>query len=130
MAVQVLPFPASPKAAAASGMQAGSDMHCRFEARRLGAFILGPRPQVKILQIAWLEKQQHIVSFLDEYYELHKTLPRGRHDLGATETHGLRLGVLDFDRVRGQMQQTLPRESGRWRRWRQLKAFLVRKQAD
>ena len=124
MTLRVLPFPVSPKKAAVSGMQPGSEMHCRFEARRLTAFLLGPRPRVKILQIAWLDKRRHLDRFLDDYYAAHKCLPRGRHDLGVTENHGLWIGVLDFDRIRAQLRLALRREQQRTRRWSNLGAVL------
>ncbi len=101
-------------------------MHCRFEARRLVAFLLGPPPRVKILQIAWTDKKRHIDRFLNDYYDRHKCLPSGRHDLGVTAAHGLRIGVLDFDRIRAQMRMTLRREQERARRWRRLNAVFDR----
>ena len=99
-------------------------MHGRFEARRLIGFLLGPRPRVKILQIAWLDKKRHIELFLNDYYARHKRLPDGRHDLGVTEGHGLRVGMLDFGLMRGQLRQTLRREQLRARRWQKLSAVF------
>ncbi len=122
MAPRVLPFPLSPQPRAARCPQPRSDMHCRFEARRLTAFVLGPCPRIKILRIAWLDKKGHLERFLNDHYASHKCLPRGRHDLGVTENHGLRIGVLDFDRVRAQMRQALRREQQRSRRWSRLGA--------
>ena len=124
MRPRVLSFPAQPKAATAKPAQAAAPMHCRFEARRLSAFVLGPRPRVRILQIAWLEKEQHISRFLQDYYAEHGCLPRGRHDLGATAAHGLRIGVLDFGRMREQMRQSLRPGPGRRWRWQNVMAFF------
>ena len=127
MSLQVLPFPIKPRPPREVDEPATElSMHDRFEARRLVAFLLGPPPRVKILLVAWLDKKMHIDRFLDDYYALHRCLPSGRHNLGRTETHGLRIGVIDFDRMRTQMRLALRREQRRSRRWRRLGAALTK----
>ena len=115
MTSRVLPFPVPPATSAAGGLQPGGEMHCRIEARRLAAFVLGPRPRVKILQIAWFDKKSRIDRFLNDFYAAHKCLPRGRHDLGVSENHGLSIGEIDFDRIRAQTHEALRRERSRAR---------------
>ena len=99
-------------------------MHLRFEARRLAEFLLGARPPVKILQIAWLEKQRHILTYLNDYYRRHKALPLGRHNLGKTADLGLIVGVIDFGRARQQMRQLMRCQRRRQARLRRLRAIV------
>ena len=115
MVMRVLPFPLTPKAGATAPAGDEVAMHQRFEARRLAAFVLGPRPLIKILQVAWLDKQRHINAFLNDYYTRHKTLPDGCHNLGNTAELGLRVGVVDFGRARTQMHRAL-KDEGRDKR--------------
>ena len=86
--------------------------------------VAGRFPQVKILQIAWHDKRQHVRRFLLDYYAKYRCLPSGRHDLGRTGVHHLSMGIIDFDRVRRKIQIEIDyrRQAGARRRNRILSA--------
>ncbi len=75
-------------------------MHPRFEINLTVNQIMGERPDVRILQIAWYDKRRHLGHFLRDYHARFGALPRGCHDLGQTQGFGLVVGVIDFDQVR------------------------------
>ena len=88
-------------------------MHPRFEINLIAQEILGPKPGVKILTIAWCQKHRHIHQFLETYYRRHQSLPTGSEDLGTTEGMGLSIGVVDFDAVRVRVDAELQRKERR-----------------
>ena len=91
-------------------------MHCRFEVNFIVNRITGRRPTVRILEIAWQDKREHIREFLLDYYARHQCLPMGSHDLGSTPAFRLSVGIIDFGEVRHRVREDL--EGGRrgWRR--------------
>ena len=88
-------------------------MHYRFEINLIANEILGPEPRVRILRIAWQDKQRHIHRFLEEYYHAHKSLPHGSVDLGSTSGIGLSIGTVDFDAVQARVAVELQRKERR-----------------
>ncbi len=96
-----------------AGRAVASDvaMHPRFEINLIVNQVIGERPEVRILQIAWYDKRRHLRHFLSNYHTRFGALPRGCHDLGETEGLGLGVGVIDFDRVRSSVEQDLRRKA-------------------
>ena len=95
-------------------------MHFRFEINFIVDEITGPAPVVRILEIAWLEKRHYIREYLLDYHARYRQLPQALHDLGSTPGHHLRVGVVDFDRVRVRIRERLDRRNrgkSRWARW-------------
>ncbi len=90
---------------------AGIAMHPRFEINLFVNQVMGERPDVRILQIAWYDKRRHLRQFLCHYRDRFGELPRGCHDLGQTRSLGLGVGVIDFDRVRRAVDSDLRRKS-------------------
>ncbi len=88
-------------------------MHFRFEINLITNEILGPEPGIRILDIAWYDKQQHIHRYLEDYYREHRELPSGMHDLGTTEENHLGIGMIDFDAVREHVSLELSRKERR-----------------
>ena len=84
-------------------------MHCRFEINFLVDRIVGRRPPVRILEIGWQDKRQHIRRFLLDYYARRRRLPLGRHDLGLTAEHHLTVGVINFSAVRRELRDKIER---------------------
>lgn len=100
MNAQVLPFPLRRRDRNGEPGEAGAKMHARFEMLWLIDAIVGARPEVRILQIAWYEKRRQVAGFVRACHARHAMLPRGCHDLGVTADHGLRVGRVDFDAAR------------------------------
>ena len=99
-------------------------MHCRFEINFVVERIIGRRPVVRILEIAWQDKREHIGHFLRDYYARHHRLPSGRHDLGRSPAFGLVVGTIDFGEVRRLVREDC---QGRPRGWpRRLLSALLR----
>ncbi len=95
-----------------AGISAADEaMHPRFEINLLVNQVIGEMPEVRILQIAWYDKRRHLRRFLSHYHARFGSLPRGCHDLGQTESFGLGVGVIDFDRVRAAIERELRRKS-------------------
>ena len=90
---------------------AGVAMHPRFEINLMVNQVIGERPEVRILQIAWYDKRRHLRQFLYHYHARFGALPRGCHDLGETQSFGLGVGVIDFDRVRQSVERDLGRKA-------------------
>ena len=88
-------------------------MHYRFEINLIANEILGPEPRVRILSIAWSDKQRYIHQFLEDYHRNHKALPSGSLDMGSTNSIGLSIGVVDFDAVRARVGAELQRKERR-----------------
>ena len=82
-------------------------MHPRFEINLIVNRIMGERPDVRILQVAWYDKRRHLRHFLGDYHARFGALPRGCHDLGQTRGFGLIVGVIDFDQVRASVEREL-----------------------
>lgn len=102
---------------------AAGEMHYRFEIRRLSLFIVGRRPEVSILRIAWEDRVEHLQHWLETYYRRHHALPRGCHAPGPTPRHRLAFGVVDFGTARDRLArehelrrryERLPRWCSRW----------------
>ncbi len=104
--------------------QAPVPMHGRFEINFIVNRITGRRPPVRILEIAWQDKREHIRRFLLDYLARYRRLPVGRHDLGCTTNFRLAVGVIDFDAVRRRVRDDLERRQSGWRR-RLLSIFFA-----
>ena len=109
--MQPTSLPSATGAARQTAAAPGGAMHPRFEIKLLVNEILGERPEVRILQIAWYDKRRHLWQFLSHYHARFGRLPRGCHDLGETRGLGLGVGVIDFDRVRSAVERDLRRKS-------------------
>ena len=105
--------------------QPAAPMHGRFEINYIVNWITGRRPQVRILEIAWQDKREHIRGFLLDFLARHRRLPTGRHDLGCTPTFRLSVGVIDFDVVRQELHDDLEHRRRGWRH-RILSIFLTK----
>ncbi len=90
---------------------AGFAMHPRFEINLFVNQVMGERPDVRILQIAWHDKRRHLRQFLYHYHDRFGEMPRGCHDLGETRSLGLGVGVIDFDQVRSSVERDLRRKA-------------------
>lgn len=104
-------------AGAAPDRRLALPMHCRFEVNFIVDRILGGRPKVRILVIAWQDKREHIRRFLLDYYARYHRLPMGRHDLGSTPNFRLEVGFIDFGEVRREIRHDLQHRHRGWRRW-------------
>ena len=122
MSSQVLHFPLRGHAGKRDLARTGVKMHYRFEICRLADTIVGELPKVRILQIAWYEKREHVARFIRDYHAGHGILPQGRIDLGVTDDLRLTVGTVDFDLAR----QRLYRDPGQRRRFRPSLAGCVK----
>ena len=98
-------------------------MHFRFEINFIVDRITGRRPVVRILEIAWLDKREHISRFLLDYHARYHRLPADRQDLGSTSAFGLGIGTIDFGEVRRGIRDDLENRPPGWPR-RLLSIFL------
>ena len=121
MRARVLLFPPRGRHRNRRADDSATAMHARFAMPRLTDAIVGARPEVRIVQIAWHEKRRHVDAFLRAYHARHGVLPRGCHDPGATADHGLRIGRIDFDAARRRPYRRAPT-----RRWLDLVSLLPR----
>lgn len=102
-------------AATRRGDRPTAPMHGRFEINFIVNRITGRCPPVRILEIAWQDKREHIRGFLLDYLARHRRLPTGRHDLGRTSTFRLVVGVIDIGLVRQKLRDDFEHRKDAWR---------------
>ena len=87
-------------------------LHYRLAENLIINEIAGKMPEIHMPAVFWSIKKRLLRKFIGEYFEKHKELPSGSHDVGKMENCSLFNGVIDFDVVKQNIYEDLKRKDG------------------